>query len=174
MVLLPLSHCGHVVISPHVLIQCGPTFLLYRASPKINLDESSMRPELDNVLQVQCLILNGYSVFSLINDIIVHGRNLEDQRIKLLREGVERDAADICAHLLNHNSSSVSVFLRALSVAQSMRLSEVEFENHRHGVTINMLPDDVLLEIFDFCLRDPTKFPLQTQWQRLVRVCQRW
>ncbi|KAH9035490.1 hypothetical protein EDB85DRAFT_2143656 [Lactarius pseudohatsudake] len=131
-----------------------------------------MRPELESVLQ--CLILNGYSVFSLINDILVHGRNLEDQRITLLREGVERDAADICAHLLNHNSSSVSVIVRALSVAQPMRRSEVEFENHRHGVIINMLPDNVFLEIYNFCLRDPTKYPLQKQWQRLVRVCQRW
>ncbi len=83
-----------------------------------------MRPELDNVLQ--CLSLNGYSVFSLIDDILAHGRNREDQRIKFLREGVERDAADICARLLSYDSTSASVCVWALGVAKSMRRSEVE------------------------------------------------
>jgi hypothetical protein len=56
-----------------------------------------MRPELDNVLE--CLSLNGYSIVSLVNDIL--GRShLEDPRVKLLREGIERDAAEICARLL--------------------------------------------------------------------------
>ena len=58
---------------------------------------NKLRPELDNVLQ--CLTLNGYSVFSLINDILARC-NWEDERIKILREGMERDAADICARLL--------------------------------------------------------------------------
>ena len=44
-----------------------------------------MRPELDNVLQ--CLFLNGYSVLSLIGDILSHGSNEEDQRVKCLLEG---------------------------------------------------------------------------------------
>ena len=57
-----------------------------------------MRPELDNVLQ--CLSLNGYSVFSLIDDILAHC-NWEDERIKMLHKGMERDAADICVRLLS-------------------------------------------------------------------------
>ena len=61
-----------------------------------------LRPELDNVLQ--CLTLNGYSVFSLISDILARC-NWEDERIKILREGMERDAADICARLLCHITS---------------------------------------------------------------------
>jgi hypothetical protein len=61
-----------------------------------------LRPELDNVLQ--CLSLNGYSVFSLIDDILARS-NWEDDRIKILREGMERDAADICARLLCHITS---------------------------------------------------------------------
>ena len=81
-----------------------------------------MRPELDNVLQ--CLSLNGYSVFSLITDILSHGSDGEDRRIKSLREGVERDSVKICSHLLNHNSASASVHTWALSVAQSTILSE--------------------------------------------------
>ena len=40
----------------------------------------------------------------------------------------------------------------------------------RHAVPIDMLPDDVLLEIFDLCLRDPTA----SGWRALVHVCQRW
>ena len=60
-----------------------------------------MRPELDSA--IQCLSLNSYSVFSLIDDILAC-RNSEDERIKLLREGMERDAADICARLLCFDS----------------------------------------------------------------------
>jgi hypothetical protein len=41
-----------------------------------------------------------------------------------------------------------------------------------------MVPDNVFLEVFKFCLQDsnPTKPPLERtrQWQRLLRVCQRW
>jgi hypothetical protein len=61
-----------------------------------------LRPELDNVLQ--CLSLNGYSILSLINDILAPC-SWEDERIKLLREGMERDAADIRARLLCHTTS---------------------------------------------------------------------
>ena len=61
-----------------------------------------LRPELDNVLQ--SLSLNGYSIFSLINEILPR-RNWEDERIKLLREDLERDTADICARLLSHLTS---------------------------------------------------------------------
>ena len=42
---------------------------------------------------------------------------------------------------------------------------------------IDILPDNVFLEIFDFCLRDePTMFSIQrtNEWQSLVHVCQRW
>jgi hypothetical protein len=61
-----------------------------------------LRPELDNVLQ--SFPPNGYSVLSLINDLLAH-RNFEDERIKMLREGMERDTADICARLLSHITS---------------------------------------------------------------------
>jgi hypothetical protein len=74
-----------------------------------------MRLELDNVLQ--CLSLNGYSVLSLISDILAYGSNWEDCRIKCLLEGVEQDAVDICARFLNHNTTSTSVSTWALSVA---------------------------------------------------------
>lgn len=55
-----------------------------------------LHPRLDSVLH--CLSLNGYSVFSLIDEILTH-YDREDERIKLLREGIERDAADICVRL---------------------------------------------------------------------------
>jgi hypothetical protein len=83
-----------------------------------------MRPELDNVLQ--CLSLNDYSVFSLINDILSHGSDGEDRRIKSLREGVERDSVKICARILNDNPASASVYTWAHGVAQSTTLSEVK------------------------------------------------
>ncbi|KAH9161818.1 hypothetical protein EDB89DRAFT_2155620 [Lactarius sanguifluus] len=155
--------------------------------------DHTMRPELDNVLQ--CLLLNGYSVLSLINDIVAHDRNREDKRIIHLREGVERDAADICARVLKTARtlrSAVEEKTREEHGPYSMtdhRLSlqnnfgRVQSKNYRHRATIDVLSDDVFLEIFDFCLRDPTtnRFTNRIEviqrtkkWQRLVHVCQRW
>lgn len=47
---------------------------------------------------------------------------------------------------------------------------------HRRAVTVNILPDNVFLDVFDFCLRNPHKSPFHRmwEWQRLVRVCRRW
>jgi hypothetical protein len=52
----------------------------------------------------------------------------------------------------------------------------VTVKNYRDAVTIDMLPDNVFLEIFDFCQGDPTIRVIQRtrEWQRLVHVCQRW
>ena len=49
-------------------------------------------------------------------------------------------------------------------------------KNHRHAVPIDILPDNVLLEIFNFCIHDPVEFdsPHARDWQRLVHICQRW
>jgi hypothetical protein len=64
---------------------------------------------------------------------------------------------------------SVWVTTRAESLAFIVNI-------RRHVVPIDMLPDNVLLEIFDLCLRKPTKFSLQRakKWKALVHVCQRW
>ncbi len=100
-----------------------------------------MRPEIDNVLQ--SLSLNGYSVFTLINDILLsHDFDQEDPNIKPLRKGVERDATDICARLLSHNPSSASISIWALGVARSI-LSEVEsITRKEHALTLpnNIIP----------------------------------
>ena len=64
-------------------------------TPIIRMDQ--IRPDFDDV--ILCLSLSGYSVSSLIDNILAC-RNSEDERIKLLREEMERDAADICARLL--------------------------------------------------------------------------
>ena len=42
--------------------------------------------------------------------------------------------------------------------------------------TIDILPDDIFLEIFAFCVHDPCKdfVQLMGEWKRLVHVCQRW
>ncbi|KAH9010518.1 hypothetical protein EDB84DRAFT_1101134 [Lactarius hengduanensis] len=168
-----------------------------------------MRPELNDVLK--CLSLNGYSVFSLIDDILEHGCNQEDPRIKLLREGVDRDAASICARLLNHSPASASVSAWALGFAQAtmmtlplwknnvvspglspgiawtstgsherfLNMGRVLLKSHRNGVTIDTLPDNVFLEIFDFYLRGSTMYSTgviqpRRKWQILIHVCQRW
>jgi hypothetical protein len=46
-------------------------------------------------------------------------------------------------------------------------------------VVINMLPDDVLLEIFDFYREDPAFHTLvgliyTWRWEALIQVCRRW
>ncbi|KAH9016494.1 hypothetical protein EDB85DRAFT_2279941 [Lactarius pseudohatsudake] len=155
--------------------------------------DHTMRPELDNVLQ--CLLLNGYSVLSLIDDILAHDRNREDKRIIYLREGVERDAANICARVVQttrtlrsaveektgEEDGPHSMTDHRLSIRNSF--GRVQSKNYRHGGTIDVLSDNVFLEIFDFCLRDPTtnRFTNRIEviqrtkkWQRLVHVCQRW
>ena len=38
--------------------------------------------------------------YPVISDILSHGSNGEDRRIKCLLEGVEQDAVNICARLL--------------------------------------------------------------------------
>ena len=83
------------------------------------------RPELDDV--IQCLSLNGYSVISLIDDILAC-RNSENERIKLLREGMERDAADICARLLCFDSvpKRVLKYGRVQGVCSTFNVSRYE------------------------------------------------
>ncbi|KAH9170067.1 hypothetical protein EDB89DRAFT_1353418 [Lactarius sanguifluus] len=48
--------------------------------------------------------------------------------------------------------------------------------SYRPAATINILPDDVFLEIFAFCIRGPCWNSIERMrvWQRLVHVCQRW
>src|SRR5216683_7810720 len=45
-------------------------------------------------------------------------------------------------------------------------------------VSINILPDDVLLEIFDLYMILPQRYPYDDEqvdaWHKLVHVCQRW
>ena len=80
------------------------------------------------------------SELSLIDNILTHGHNLnqdpEDHRIKLLREGTARDAADICARLLNHNPASTSVSSWVLGVVQSaLRVDQVTRKERGHHLT---------------------------------------
>ena len=44
----------------------------------------------------------------------------------------------------------------------------------RARVTIDILPDDVLLEIFDFCVAQANLINPDNRWQRLVHVCRKW
>ncbi|KAH9020970.1 hypothetical protein EDB84DRAFT_1621471 [Lactarius hengduanensis] len=56
------------------------------------------------------------------------------------------------------------------------RTDSTDKESNRHVATINILPDDIFREIFSICLSDPDEYPNDPmwEWQRLVRVCQRW
>ena len=81
-----------------------------------------MSLRLDTILRL--ISLSGHSIFSLIDDILARGE-WEDERFKLLREGITRDAVDICALLLSHKPASASISARALTVVPTM-LSEAE------------------------------------------------
>jgi hypothetical protein len=117
-----------------------------------------MRPELDNVLQ--CLSINGYSVFSLIDDIISHDSNREDRRIKFLLEGVEQDAVDICARLLNHNTTSTSVSTWALGVALQSKVRKGHGPHFVTGHPLSLPHGDVVSPGFSSGTSStPTYFP---------------
>ncbi|KAH9031297.1 hypothetical protein EDB84DRAFT_1271088 [Lactarius hengduanensis] len=84
-------------------------------------------PELANVLQ--CLSDNGYTIFSLVTSVLSWcnlDQDLDDLGVQLAREDLERDAVDVCARLLSHTTTSVSVSTWALQVTQSTLRSEVE------------------------------------------------
>ncbi|KAH9028379.1 hypothetical protein EDB85DRAFT_1613732 [Lactarius pseudohatsudake] len=54
-----------------------------------------------------------------------------------------------------------------------IEMARTDKESNRHVATINILSDDIFREIFAICLSDPDEYPMW-EWQRLVRVCQRW
>ncbi|KAI9437120.1 hypothetical protein BJY52DRAFT_1130113, partial [Lactarius psammicola] len=84
-----------------------------------------MRPELVAVLD--CLSENGYSISSLVEEILgaqIHGIN--HQVAHLTRVQLEHDAVDICAHLFKHGPTSGLVTSWALQTTQSMIRAEVE------------------------------------------------
>jgi hypothetical protein len=43
-------------------------------------------------------------------------------------------------------------------------------------MSVDVLPDDILLDIFDFCLDQPREFLIDRKmlWKRLAHVCRRW
>ena len=128
------------------------------------------------------LSLNGYSVFSLIDDILAC-QNSEDGRIKLLQEGLEHNAADICARLLCFNFVPKRVLKCGrvqctcfVSRGWATCILTCIVKIRRHAVPIDMLLDNVFLEIFNFSLCDATMFSIKhvKKWQTLVHVCQWW
>src|SRR5216683_5505093 len=57
-------------------------------------------------------------------------------------------------------------------------ITELSGTGRRARMSINILPDDVLLEIFDFYVIPPQGFSFPNQhvdpWHKLIHVCQRW
>ncbi|KAH9171725.1 hypothetical protein EDB89DRAFT_1068915 [Lactarius sanguifluus] len=48
-------------------------------------------------------------------------------------------------------------------------------KSYRHSTTIDMLPDNVLLEVFDFCRRNHNYARRSVwDWHLLVHICRRW
>ena len=90
-------------------------------------DQMHQQQGLDSILKL--ISLNGYSIFSLIDGILARGE-WEDKRIKLLQEGITRDAVDICACLLSHKPASASISAWALDVVQSAEVEWVPTKGH--------------------------------------------
>ncbi|KAH9038083.1 hypothetical protein EDB85DRAFT_1888141 [Lactarius pseudohatsudake] len=86
--------------------------------------DNQVHSGLDNVLS--CLSENGYTISSLISDILMRCYTLEHWRVRLAREELERDAVDICARFLRHIPTTVPVTTWALQIVQSALWSEVE------------------------------------------------
>ncbi|KAI9437229.1 hypothetical protein H4582DRAFT_1958738 [Lactarius indigo] len=84
--------------------------------------------------------------------------------------------------LLNDSPSSTTSHspYKALTRVLSGKRREAQAQSKGHGyaITINTLPDDVLLDIFDSCRQDhdPRRFPFTPvwRWYELVHVCRRW
>jgi F-box-like len=49
-----------------------------------------------------------------------------------------------------------------------------EADDHIGQMTIDILPDDVLLEVFDFLVVKSNRFKAENWWHTLVHVCRRW
>jgi len=79
---------------------------------------------LDNVLL--CLSTNGYTISTLLSDVLSQNYPTEDQRIRLVREELECDTLNICAYLKSHIQTTVPVTAWALQVAQSVLRSDIE------------------------------------------------
>ena len=79
--------------------------------------------------------------------------------------------------ILHKEERGVQVQVLSLSthIATITSADSCHTDNSGYMVTINMLPDDVLLEIFDTCRKKHNVFfgPLW-RWHWLVHVCERW
>ncbi|KAH9164285.1 hypothetical protein EDB89DRAFT_440551 [Lactarius sanguifluus] len=66
----------------------------------------------------------------------------------------------------------------ALGTAPSTTATSVDLggtgKSYVYATTIDMLPDDVLLDIFDFCRVDEAYYPWTLRWARLAHVCRKW
>ncbi|KAH8979782.1 hypothetical protein EDB86DRAFT_3107855 [Lactarius hatsudake] len=81
--------------------------------------------------------------------------------------------------ILSDSPSGATSHIR--QIAQGRRKEQmsvrVQGESDRHDMTINTLPDDVLLEIFDFCREGYSPFgaiDCVWEWHFFVHVCRRW
>jgi hypothetical protein len=69
----------------------------------------------------------------------------------------------------------LKVYILSTSIATGTGTDLFHKDENEYVTTINILPDDVLLDIFDFCRQDPN-FTWFLVWgpRGLVHVCQRW
>ncbi|KAI9434779.1 hypothetical protein H4582DRAFT_1818304, partial [Lactarius indigo] len=77
--------------------------------------DNRTNPELATVLR--CLSDNGYSVFSLFTSVL-SWCDPDDLMVQSAREDLELDAVNVCARLLSHTPTSVSVSAWALQLFQ--------------------------------------------------------
>ncbi|KAH9169299.1 hypothetical protein EDB89DRAFT_2244763 [Lactarius sanguifluus] len=129
---------GDLKITPHDDRRLGPSMFLFLGR-KSHLRYSTTKTEV-----YDGLVSHGprsVPVRSVVVYMNYTGCNQEDPRIQLLREGVEHDAANICAHPLNHNPASASVSVWVLGFAQATAMTLPLWNN-------NVIPPVVAVVVF--------------------------
>jgi hypothetical protein len=91
-------------------------------------------------------------------------------------EGARRQERSIEDYARIQGNCGLKVRLWRLHAAPSRLLIRGTGPSYRYATTISILPDDVLLATFFFCLSRPHEAPFSRMlaWHGLVHVCQRW
>ncbi|KAH9028356.1 hypothetical protein EDB85DRAFT_2276398 [Lactarius pseudohatsudake] len=108
----------------------------------------------------------------------LRGNDANDScEVEWVLEGKEREKLEewsvkppIVTSIVGIVEYSINIVHRVLQKIE-LEMARAHGESNRHAVTINILPDDILLEIFAFCLPDPhaslDSIRRMRVWQRL-------
>ncbi|KAH9172898.1 hypothetical protein EDB89DRAFT_2163701 [Lactarius sanguifluus] len=76
--------------------------------------------------------------------------------------------------LLDDPSSGSAPHIGRIAQGRRRKQENVRAQGESYAATISMVPDNVLLEIFDFYRKTHNPLRLVWKWHLLVHVCQKW